>query len=665
VSTTSRRPSISKRLRFEVLKRDQFRCQYCGAQAVETPLVVQPASDMIDEISAAGADSDTPPVRLHVDHVVARAKGGLDHIANYVTACEACNLGKGARALDDHTAVRLQHNEVARRAAHVEQLQLVARYHREIMQAETDEASVAVDAFNAALDEYDITLNATGAKSIKKIVTKYGLPETLEAIRIAVSQYLDGADVGVETVDHALKKLGGICHVRRLEQIDPQRAELFRIRGILFTKFGRRVYADEALSILEDAAEIWVLDFLRSLAREARSYSTWRHLMLDLLAVDAKEASAAAAEASAPSTQSAPLAAPLNGLTHGAAAEVTAMPMEDDLSWLTSGTDDFPVSSNERVALPWETEPEVPDAPPSDPGPPLTRNDWDLAELSDHELARRERECASDIREPREDASEQPDDWRAEEGVVPEFETAGPQNGMPVAANPGQELEAEIVVNLRSLVPDDWDIPEARTARVLSVVARWMIDAARAGTTHASLPLDRWHRLFRIAGYYAQERLTRLSLDDCRPALDMAPTDFIRACWATDVVTTAWVAWLPSLQPCDIEQEAVARDNVIRWLLYQRFVEETTGSTATTSMSSSVTPTPMRSYHSTNAVADSSGISHSTSRSRLTRKAVTRIRLSCCLMSLAYSCTRRRRRICCDFLSHYPIRSSTRRTHRL
>jgi 5-methylcytosine-specific restriction endonuclease McrA len=53
-----------------VFARDQFRCQYCGAQK-----------------------------RLTVDHVVPRSKGGGDGWDNVVTSCAPCNLRKGDRLL--------------------------------------------------------------------------------------------------------------------------------------------------------------------------------------------------------------------------------------------------------------------------------------------------------------------------------------------------------------------------------------------------------------------------------------------------------------------------------------------------------------------------------------------------------------------------------------
>lgn len=60
--------SLSRRTRFQVLKRDGFTCQYCGANG--------------------------EGVVLHVDHIHPRSKGGGDELDNLITACIACNLGK-------------------------------------------------------------------------------------------------------------------------------------------------------------------------------------------------------------------------------------------------------------------------------------------------------------------------------------------------------------------------------------------------------------------------------------------------------------------------------------------------------------------------------------------------------------------------------------------
>lgn len=64
-----RRRNMSAKLRFHVLRRDGFRCVYCGLTASQS--------------------------ELHVDHVVPVVDGGSDDIENLVTSCIECNLGKG------------------------------------------------------------------------------------------------------------------------------------------------------------------------------------------------------------------------------------------------------------------------------------------------------------------------------------------------------------------------------------------------------------------------------------------------------------------------------------------------------------------------------------------------------------------------------------------
>ncbi len=55
-------------VRWKVLVRDNFTCQYCGGKA--------------------------PEVRLEVDHFVPRSKNGGDTMDNLITSCWECNRGK-------------------------------------------------------------------------------------------------------------------------------------------------------------------------------------------------------------------------------------------------------------------------------------------------------------------------------------------------------------------------------------------------------------------------------------------------------------------------------------------------------------------------------------------------------------------------------------------
>lgn len=66
--------AVTKRTRYEVLRRDGHRCRYCGATA--------------------------PDVKLTVDHVTPVALGGTDDPSNLVAACADCNAGKASTSPD-------------------------------------------------------------------------------------------------------------------------------------------------------------------------------------------------------------------------------------------------------------------------------------------------------------------------------------------------------------------------------------------------------------------------------------------------------------------------------------------------------------------------------------------------------------------------------------
>lgn len=74
--------TVTKRTRFEVLRRDGHRCRYCGRN--------------VDD----GAT-------LTVDHVVPTALGGSDDPSNLVAACRDCNAGKASTGPDEHTVAQV------------------------------------------------------------------------------------------------------------------------------------------------------------------------------------------------------------------------------------------------------------------------------------------------------------------------------------------------------------------------------------------------------------------------------------------------------------------------------------------------------------------------------------------------------------------------------
>lgn len=69
------RKPMSKRLRFEIFKRDAFTCQYCGRRP--------------------------PDVVLEVDHIHPVAAGGDNDEMNLISSCDDCNRGKAAKVLTE------------------------------------------------------------------------------------------------------------------------------------------------------------------------------------------------------------------------------------------------------------------------------------------------------------------------------------------------------------------------------------------------------------------------------------------------------------------------------------------------------------------------------------------------------------------------------------
>ena len=66
-----------RRLRYSVLARDGFRCQYCGRSPKEDG------------------------VKLAIDQVVPTSKGGINEASNLITGCHDCNSGRGDLLLEN------------------------------------------------------------------------------------------------------------------------------------------------------------------------------------------------------------------------------------------------------------------------------------------------------------------------------------------------------------------------------------------------------------------------------------------------------------------------------------------------------------------------------------------------------------------------------------
>lgn len=170
---TAERKPLSKKMRFDVFKRDSFKCQYCGA----TP----------------------PAVVLEVDHVHPVALGGKDRIDNLITACFDCNRGKGAGLLSSVP------ESLADRAAlmkeKLDQMKAFQRLINSKRKLEEQQIDDVEAAFQVHFDDY--SFNDKFRQSVRLFLQK--LPPNI------VVDYMHLACTRIPRQHDATKYFCGIC----------------------------------------------------------------------------------------------------------------------------------------------------------------------------------------------------------------------------------------------------------------------------------------------------------------------------------------------------------------------------------------------------------------------------------------------------------------------
>lgn len=152
------RKALSKKTRFEVFKRDGFKCMYCGAHP--------------------------PSVLLHVDHIDPVALGGKNDMDNLVTSCQPCNQGKSATPL---SAVP---QSLADKAAEAVERESQIKGYQDVMAAAReridDQSWDVAEVFMAHFSED--TFRKDWRVSIKSFVEQLGLHECLGAMEKALAK---------------------------------------------------------------------------------------------------------------------------------------------------------------------------------------------------------------------------------------------------------------------------------------------------------------------------------------------------------------------------------------------------------------------------------------------------------------------------------------------
>ena len=259
----SGRKAISKKLRFEVFKRDSFTCQYCGAQS--------------------------PDVVLHVDHINPVAGGGDNDILNLITSCEPCNLGKGARELGDQSTLEKQRKQLNELNERREQLEMMLDWRRGLTELGEIEIAAFNDEFEAATNCH---LNEQGRAKVQRWLKRHSLQELLDGLEAALETYYKGGaedpDENNRLAGEAFNMTVRVINARKKYENEPWMRDLFYIRAII----RNRHYCNEqkAIVLLKQAYLAGIhIDELKQLALTSTSWTTWHRTLEDWIEEEGEE----------------------------------------------------------------------------------------------------------------------------------------------------------------------------------------------------------------------------------------------------------------------------------------------------------------------------------------------------------------------------------------
>ncbi len=169
------RKAISTRTRFEVFKRDGFKCLYCG----RTP----------------------PSVLLHVDHIIPVCQGGDNSRDNLATSCDKCNLGKSGvslaavpKSLQDRAAESIEREKQVKALAKAIKAEK-DRIERDALEV----ADLFVEHFR--LDG----IRKDWFQSIAGFIQRMPAPEVVSSMRVALGKR------GHSSRDYAFRYFCGVC----------------------------------------------------------------------------------------------------------------------------------------------------------------------------------------------------------------------------------------------------------------------------------------------------------------------------------------------------------------------------------------------------------------------------------------------------------------------
>jgi hypothetical protein len=233
------RKQITKKARFEVFKRDNFTCMYCGRKA--------------------------PEIILEIDHIKPVSKGGSNEIINLITSCFDCNRGKGKRILTNKQEIEKEYTQLQILSKQKDQLELLLKWKDELLKVDEQLLEFFKEIVFIASNQ-DFELNDTGLKKLKNYIKKYDKQELIKGIQDSFSSYYNNYyydsysdSQKSDAFNKAFNSIPLVINSAKKQSSDPLLKDIYYCRGILRNRLKNINYKD-AVIVIRKFFEQWGID---------------------------------------------------------------------------------------------------------------------------------------------------------------------------------------------------------------------------------------------------------------------------------------------------------------------------------------------------------------------------------------------------------------------
>jgi len=217
------RKPLSKKIRFEVFKRDNFTCQYCGHKA--------------------------PEYILEVDHIDPVKHKGDNDPFNLITSCFDCNRGKADRKLSDTAVLDKQRQKIEDLNIRRQQLEMLLAWKDELISNKNMEANYICNYISNKL-ESKFKPTESWRININSYLSKLGhdrLIEMIDDVFFKISFSMSKYGITEKTVEI----FWSILRAKIIgETSTPQETKKY-LHGILYNKFQYTAYRCDVETMID------------------------------------------------------------------------------------------------------------------------------------------------------------------------------------------------------------------------------------------------------------------------------------------------------------------------------------------------------------------------------------------------------------------------------